>query len=102
MQEITITPKFIGSRPAYDVAYLLMKSYYVFVKQLPPRANFKVKAEMKFVSNKGGDDYGAHSKVFLKKDAAQWGTEYSNAIYSMSQSEDEVDLKTLKWNSLLL
>ena len=67
VQEITITPTFIGSRSAYDVAYLLMKSYYVFVKQLPQGANFKFNAEMKFVSNKGGDDYGAHSKVFLKR-----------------------------------
>jgi hypothetical protein len=45
---------------------------------------------MKFLSNKGGDDYGAHSKVYVKKDAAQWATEYSKALYSMSQSEGEV------------
>ena len=32
-------------------------------------------------------------KFFLKKDAAQWATEYSNAIYSMSQSEEEVRFK---------
>ena len=36
VQEITITPKFIGSRSAYDVAYLLMQAYLVFVSQLPP------------------------------------------------------------------
>ena len=66
-QEITITPTFIGSRSAYDVAYLLMKSYYVFVKQLPPGATFTFKAEMTFVSNQGGDDYGAHSKVYNKE-----------------------------------
>ena len=48
---------------------------------------------MRFASNKGGDDYGAHSKVYFKKDAAQWATEYSDAIYSMSQSEEEVKFK---------
>ena len=65
VQEITTTPKFIGSRSACDVAYLLMEVYYVFVKQLPQGANFKFKAEMKFVPSKGGDDYGAHSKVYF-------------------------------------
>ena len=65
VQDITITPKFNGSRSAYDVAYLLMKAYYVFVNQLPHGASFEFKAEMKFVSTKGGDDYGAHSKVYF-------------------------------------
>ena len=32
-------------------------------------------------------------KFIFKKDAAQWATEYSNAIYSMSQSEEEVTFK---------
>ena len=50
---------------------------------------------MKFASNKGGDDYGAHYKVHFKQDAAQWATEYSNAIYSMSQSEEEVKFKNV-------
>ena len=44
---------------------------------------------MKFVSNKGGDDYGAHSKVYFEKDVAQWATEYSDVVYSMSQSEEK-------------
>ena len=33
----------------------------------------------------------------FKKDVAQWATEYSDAIYSMSQSEEEVKLKALKY-----
>ena len=63
VQEITSSPKFIGSRSAYDVAYLLMQAYLVFVKQLPPRANFEFRAELKFASTKGGDDNGKHSEV---------------------------------------
>ena len=34
-------------------------------------------------------------KFIFSKDAAQWATEYSNAIYSMSQSEEEVKFKNV-------
>ena len=41
VMEITVIPKFVGSKSAYDLTYMLMKAYQLLLKQLPAGANFK-------------------------------------------------------------
>jgi hypothetical protein len=42
-----------------------------------------------------GPDLSKHSKVYFKKDAARWATDYSEDIYSLAQSGVEMKFKKL-------
>jgi hypothetical protein len=93
VMEITVVPKFVGSKSAYDVAYMLMKAYQLLLKQLPARSNFKFNSVMTFENIGFGPDLSKHSKVYFKKDAARWATDYSEDIYSLAQSGVEMKFK---------
>jgi len=80
VMEITVVPKFVGSKSAYDVAYMLMKAYQLLLKQLPAGSNFKFNSVMTFENIGFGPDLSRHSKVYSKKDAARWATDYSEDI----------------------
>ena len=88
--EITVVPKFVGSKSAYDVAYMLMKAYQILLKQFPAGANFKFNAVMTFENIGHGGELSRHSKVYFKKDAARWATDYNEDIYSLAQSDVEM------------
>ena len=62
-QEVTLTPKWFGSRSAYAVTRQLAQAYFVFANQLPPGANVVSTAEMRSATTNGGNDYGTLSEV---------------------------------------
>jgi len=96
VMEITVVPKFVGSKSAYDIAYMLMKAYQLLLKQLPAGSNFKFNAVMTFENIGFGPDLSKHSKVYFKKDAAQWATDYSEDIYTLAQSGVEMKFKNFE------
>jgi hypothetical protein len=92
--EITVEPKYVGTRAAYQVPYLIMKAYQAMIKQLPPNANFLFQGQFTFRSEKHGDDSFKHSKVYKKKDAATWATAFADEIYTLAQSEEKIKFKS--------
>jgi len=96
VMEITVVPKFVGSKSAYDIAYMLMKACQLLLKQLPAGSNFKFNAVMTFENIGFGPDLSKHSKVYFKKDAARWATEYSEDIYTLAQSGVEMKFKNFE------
>ena len=96
VMEITVVPKFVGSKSAYDVAYMLMKAYQLLLKQLPAGSNFKFNSVMTFENIGFGPDLSKHSKVYFKKDAARWATDYNEDIYSLAQSGVEMKFKNFE------
>ena len=92
--EITVEPKYVGTRAAYQVPYLIMKAYQAMLKQLPPDANFLFQGQFTFRSEKHGDDSFKHSKVYKKKDAATWATAFADEIYTLAQSEEDIKFKS--------
>ena len=46
--EITVVPMLVGSRSAYDVAYIILRAYPFLLKQLPEGANSNFNAVMTF------------------------------------------------------
>ena len=91
--EITVVPKFVGSKSAYDIAYMLRKAYQLLLQQLPAGANFKFNAVMTFENIGFGPDLSKHTKVYFKTDAARWAADYSEDIYSLAQSDVEMKIK---------
>ena len=54
---------------------------------------FHFQSVFEFQSNKYGDASYATSKVYQKKDTAKWATAFTDEIYKLSQSEDELKFK---------
>ena len=92
--EITVEPKYVGTRAAYQVPYLIMKAYQAMLKQLPPDANFLFQGQFTFRSEKHGDDSFKQSKVYKKKDVATWATAFADEIATLAQSEAEIKFKS--------
>jgi hypothetical protein len=91
--ELTVEPKYVGKRAAYQISYLIMNAYKALLKELPPNVNFAFQSVFEFQSNRHGDTSYATSKVYQERDTAKWATPFTEEIYKLAQSEEELKFK---------
>ena len=61
--ELTVEPKYVGKRAAYQVPYLIMNAYKAMLKELPPNVNLFY---FKVYSNSNRINMGTHPTPLQK------------------------------------
>ena len=92
--DVVIQPKIIGSVAATDLYTIIMKSFLTARKQIPKDVKFSFYSNIRFTSNKGGDDFGAASGSFENTQTALWLSKFMHQITELVQSDELIYLKT--------